>query len=299
MAVETALGPNLQGTNPGPNWSGFTTNWADFVRNVNGFPPAGLFGGGTVSIPEAIRGAINIPASSSPNNHGAGVAGYAMSASTTKGAVGVFGLAEANANGVSTWGANFAAANCATPWANCISANSGFNNWTGYGIEVDVGVQPMTGGAAPSHFLRGVYVVNAGNVNATGYAFDADNPVNTSTMSAAFHTSDGFSNTFGYIGTTASGNNTGSQNVVFRSRDSGGTLRTSSIFADPNGNFIFVAGPGALMVLEDGAGNSALSLQPNGSTPLININYALNMGASAAGDHSASSNRPPASATCA
>ena len=278
LALETALGPNLQATNPGPNWPAYSSNWAALSMNVNGYPPSALFGAGTASLPEAIRGAINIPANSSASNHGAGVAGYAMSASTTKGAVGVFGMSFPNSNGVQTWGANFVTFNCGTPW-NCLSG-AGLDSWTGYGIEIDTGVHAMAGGVTPGHFVRGVYIVNGGDVDATGYAFDADSPVKPVTMSSVLHSSDGFAATFAVIGTTSSGNNAGSQQLMLRSVNAGGTVTTSRIVADPAGNLVMNPGGNAELVLQDGAGNGALLVSPNGSTPYVIVPNSLNMGTS-------------------
>jgi hypothetical protein len=62
---------------------------------------------GNAIAPSANVGAINIPASANCGPHSAGLAGYAKTASTTTGAVGLFGEGNAAAAGVLAWGGNF------------------------------------------------------------------------------------------------------------------------------------------------------------------------------------------------
>jgi hypothetical protein len=93
--------------NPGnlTGWTGTSVyNFEGFAVDVGGYGPRQF---GSAIAPSANVGAINIPASANCGPHSAGLAGYAKTASTTTGAVGVFGEGNAAAAGVLAWGGNF------------------------------------------------------------------------------------------------------------------------------------------------------------------------------------------------
>jgi hypothetical protein len=93
--------------NPGglSGWTGTSVyNFEGFAVDVGGYGPRQF---GNAIAPSANVGAINIPASANCGPHSAGLAGYAKTASTTTGAVGLFGEGNAAAAGVLAWGGNF------------------------------------------------------------------------------------------------------------------------------------------------------------------------------------------------
>lgn len=290
IAIETALGANLQGTNPGPNWPTFSSEWADFSRNVNSYPSTSFFANNGMAIPYAIRGAINIPANAQGLSHGAGVAGYAITASSNNFSVGLFGMALANATnfagvtGVNTVTSNCVAQICANGGgfqssANVAGAEFDLNlmkvgtaayNGNGYGLEIAGGVE-----AQPAGNLDAIHIFPAGGFSGA-------------TWKKGFSTEDGAADVGVSVGAKASGNNVPSQPIEMRARTSGGLNVIVGLFADSSGGLNLFPAPGAQITLMDGGLNGALSIAPNGSTPFVAIGNQLQLG------HSAFASRPNA-----
>lgn len=263
---------------PGPAWASFANNWSQFAINVNSYPASSYFGENTTAIPQAIVGALNIPSNSAGSNHGAGLAGYALTKSTTVGAVGAFGFGGAAASGTSGWGGNLLVTNCSQP--QC-ATQTGLTNTVLYGLEIDANEYLLPGAGTPNTSLRGIYIIGASEVKGSGinYGVDIDSFGYLQSpklkWDSAFRTEDGIAVTGLDIGTTGTGNNVGSQPINFRSRNGGGTNLTSTIQADAGGDLVVQPAPNTVIALQDGNGNSVL--QTNGSTNTVNLGASTNL----------------------
>src|SRR5258708_18346028 len=94
-----------------PTWTALNTVWDGFRVSVGEYPVNAEFGNNTTAIPQAVAGLINIPSTATGNNHGAGVAGYALTSAPSIGAVGVFGFGGINSPNAASWGGNFLVTN--------------------------------------------------------------------------------------------------------------------------------------------------------------------------------------------
>lgn len=135
--------PALIVTNSNPDGQkGFTDlktkNPIGFFVDVGGYGAPSFSG---LSIPEAITGALNIPESATLTNHGAGVSGYARSASPSMGAVGLYGQGDAIGANTTAWG------------FNTRTIDNGVKTNGLWGGEIDVSVT-VTG-----NFVRGLDIV--------------------------------------------------------------------------------------------------------------------------------------------
>lgn len=260
---------------PGPAWVTLNNNWASVANNVGGYPTNSYFGNGSTGIPEALRGSIKIPSSVNADGaHGAGVAGYALTASTTKGAVGVFGFGAVTGTTESAWGGNFLVTNCAKPQCN---TQTGFGSFNVQGVEVDVNISKLAGGATPTGNVYGIGIIGAAEVKPTGSSYgihvDALNFQSTKIgWDAALYTEDATSTGIGFdIGTTGTGNSVGSQSFNFRSRDAGGVARAASILTDLAGDLITRPGASGQLIGTDNSGNIGYQLVTNGSAPYFYV----------------------------
>lgn len=137
-------------TPPSPSWGSYSQPYYPHVVNVNNLPqqsmPQGTGAAGqytSIGMVSSIVGAIDTPSTDSslaqpgnvPGFINIGTSGVSRSASTTKGAVGVFGGGMINAETAKSWGGNFVATNF--PYLSGVSTN-GFNNFRTSGLEVDV-----------------------------------------------------------------------------------------------------------------------------------------------------------------
>lgn len=247
VATPVASGA-LQHTNSlaGPAWRSYAGNWQGVSVNIGSYPAASLFGSGTVPIAEALVGMLNIPSTSTAYNHGAGVSGYARSASTTQAGVGVFGWGMMAADNVQAWGANFGVTNCETP--NCIGSG-GHSGDTLYGLEVDVNIAPLAAGhGVPTGGARGLYIVGgstirpAGGLN--GIELDGAGMGMTPHLhwSNAVRSDDGSSDVFASIGALDERTKvaSGSQPIVFNARNSAGAVSQSTVTEDQFGNLVLL-----------------------------------------------------------
>lgn len=244
----------------GPQWASYGSSFRSFEVNLNKFPDTSFFGGNVFGITEAITGAIKVPSTDATGNHNAGTAGYCVTESLHKGCVGAFGAAHVGVNGNSgaglpwsVWGANFLASNTERQWA----APNGFDYGNVYGIEIDLGLSPLSGGGTVTNIVkRGIYLMTAGSATTTnvsrGFEIDA---LGEDHFKDGFYTADGSVRDIGVnLGTGLKGNNVGSQAIQFRSRNGAGTDAVSKIFADASGNLLIRAGSGAVIQLGNAAG---------------------------------------------
>lgn len=152
-----ALGTTVQPS--GPIFPGLSTIYDSMRVSVNGFPITSQFGQNAVGLVEAFTGAVEIPSSANYGNHSSGVSGYARTASTSVGAVGLFGGGMLNGVAGSAWGLNTVTSNC--PTLSCTSgAGSGGIIW---GYELDI--NNFSPGA---NVIRGVHALGNSEVPATG-----------------------------------------------------------------------------------------------------------------------------------
>jgi len=245
------------------SWAGLTKLWYAMRINVNNFPSNAEFGSDLAPIPQGITGSMDIPASVTFANHGAGVAGYARSASTALGGVGTFGAGLVAANSViGAWGANLLVSNTATihnPVSHANPPGPGYNLTNLYGIEIDNGVHPLAGGGTPNISGRGIYMVIGGSIQPLAAVYnciDMDN-VNFAACrwNNAINISDGVAATGLNLGTATQGTESGSQPIKFKSRDSVGTVNYSQIFSNAGGDFIMLPANGHLIVSTDSDGS--------------------------------------------
>jgi hypothetical protein len=272
QAIETALGADLNGANAGPNWASLTTNWADLSRNVGAYPSNAWFGDESTAIPEAIRGSISIPASVTADGaHGAGVAGYCLTASTNKGCVGTFGYAGSTVGGAYVVGGNFLASNTGQPQ----TLTGGHSELAVVGAEIDVHIVPLAGGAAPTLPVYGLGVIGASPIKPIGaaYAIHLDalgyNQTPKGQWDAAVITEDATAPIGITLGTALEGNGVASQSIQASGRDGGGVTRTGIQLVDSAGDWVVRAGSGAQVLLEDSSGNIGAQVVPSGATPYL------------------------------
>ena len=269
---------SLQYTNSlsGPAWGNFTGNWQGVTVNIGSYPAASLFGSGTVPIAEGLVGEMNIPASSTAYNHGAGVSGYGRTASPTQGGVGLFGWGMMAADNVQAWGANVGVTNCKTP--NCIGS-AGYSGATLYGLEIDVNLAPVAGGGNPLGGARGLYLVGGSSVHgqSTLTGLDVDSPGIGMTphlhWDYALHSDDGAAAVALGVGALdeRDGRSSGSQAIQFTSRNPQNTVQTSVVSADQDGNLVVVPAnklvvKGSLAVNQHTPASSSESCTPGQTT---------------------------------
>ncbi len=254
------LGQTVAAT--GPAWSSLATNLASLYVNINNYPPADLFGAGTVGLPEGIRAAMVVPVTSNTGNAANALAGYCETYSAVTGCVGSAGFAFPKIASASVWGANFLTSNCPTgAGGNC--HNTGLQNITAYGIEVDAGIANLPGGISPNTAVRGIYVQNGGEgttANPTFNAYEADHV--TQAWHNSFYSRDGAADQAGlYLGAAAAGAGQFSQKIVLHAESAGSAPLDSTLQSDASGNLIINPGSGSsLIALQDGAANTLMAL---------------------------------------
>ncbi|KKK68553.1 hypothetical protein LCGC14_2942900, partial [marine sediment metagenome] len=251
----------LNHVNTGPaSWVSLPlSDWHSASRFIiNGFPESAQ---NIVGVVQTLVAGIEIPSDASMasgSGHGAALAGYARSASTNVGGVGLYGQGRVNANTVSAWGANVAVGNCA------IQACTDTNGFTGnslWGLEINARiVSPAT-----SVNLRGLDLVGAATLQPGGEAraitirplgvFESP-PIK---WKSGLHIFDGSVDVGIRLGTNAEGNSTGSQTIQFLSRDAGAVERTAQFQADLSGNLTVAA-----------AGNNVADFRADGDFQIRN-----------------------------
>lgn len=266
----------ITAANAGPTWASYSGNF-DFIRvTLNNYPVGAEFGNNAVPIASVITGAIEVPASAAGGNANFGIAGYARTASTSQGGVGLFGQGLANADGVSVWGGNFVISNAPLQGA---AVNSGHNNVVMYGIEIDVNL--VSNGGTPNVPTRGIYLVSGTTATTLGLfdAIDIDAVGTPWKIGTNFN--DGVCSIAAInVGATGTGNNVGSMPILLNGRDSGGTAKQASIQTDPGGDLVLSPATGAvfsvngLQVLANG-GTTAKSFLASGTA---GVGYATGAG---------------------
>jgi hypothetical protein len=195
---------------------------------IGNFPVTSEFGANAAHVYTNLMAGVNVP---STYNGVApfGIAGYGLSSSPS-GAVGVAGFGLVNANGSPAWGGNFGVANC-PEITTCVTGHR-FNNFVGWGIEVDVGLDSVPAVSNPSFALRGVQFT--GDIRMTPAeigsnvlrAIDIDSPkINQNPRlqwPQAIYTAPGAAITALSVGQSRVGNNAGSQFIILNSTNSGG-----------------------------------------------------------------------------
>lgn len=257
----------------GPAWSSYAGIWDQFAVNVNSYPASQAFGNNLTPIAGAISGYINIPSTASGGNHNQGVAGYAVTSSSSTGALGTFGFGGVSTNSASAWGLNSVTTNGISPQP---ASNSGYANNVLYGYELNFNIMRTPGGGNPNSAVRGIYMIGASEVQTSNImtAIDIDshgyfqNP--RLPWKIGFNTNDGAVTNAVNIG--AASQNTGStssssQPITFNSYVSG-SLRSSTISTDPFGNIL----------LTPTTGTGAANIVPNGSFyPAVNNTFTLGL----------------------
>lgn len=167
------------------NPSGLTSWTVEETQNLEGVGvDIGNYGtrsfGGN-SIPTSVSGAINIPATSTLYGQGVGIAGYAKTASTTTGAVPIFGQGDCEATGALVWGVNTVSQDNGfqtTVWGAEIDVNLSNVNSAAFGVNVVGGstVEPTSGtygfwvgplgtfSTPPKRWSKGVFVGDASSI---------------------------------------------------------------------------------------------------------------------------------------
>lgn len=231
-------------TPPSPAWG---TNYGVFngvLSNVNNFPATGIFTNGNFgSTPNAsaLTGAILVPANDLTTFITAGVTGLIANESGNPG-VGLFGWC-VQLNGTYTaqcWGANFGSTNAATIGA---PTNTGQDMHVIYGAEADINVYKKAGGVTPAGAARGFAIFSGSEVVPTGGAvgleIGAYSQAGIVGWTAAITIDDGPSTAGIQIGRAGvTGNNLGSQSIIFDTISSGGVAGQDSILADANADMI-------------------------------------------------------------
>jgi len=260
----------------GPDFSSLTINYDSLRVAVNNFPASSEFGSGVGEVVSSITGGVDIPSSAT---HGAfSVSGYARTASDVGVAVGVFGMGQINADGmagISSWGGNFIATNCA---AQVCATNTGHTVINTYGVEIDTNLM-KSGGGAPAGNSTGLYITGGSEIQPAGNtnAIMIDpmgvfaSPVIPWKNGLQFNDGSASGSAI-TVGVTGRGvNNVGSMPIYLNSRTAGGVVLQSTILTDGTGDLILRGGPGGEIVLEDGAANIGLQMFPNAGTPYIQI----------------------------
>lgn len=248
---------NLQGpvirecNNPG----GLSSWTANSPKNFEGFavelgqPPDRSFG--SAGLPIAITGHINIPASASLTNHGAGVAGYADTASPTTAGVGLYGEGNSRANNALAWG------------INTRTQDNGFFVPVLWGAEIDLNVDN------PGTTPIGVEVVGGSTVepgNSIGFKVSPLNPFNTLKIrwQRAFMSDDGAAIVGLELGSQQNQANSPSQDIRLYYRRNGNVrAQCFSLTTDGSGNTILGGG----LTGASGSGPALFDITGNPSGP--------------------------------
>lgn len=251
---------NLQGpvikeaNNPG----GLTSWTTNSPKNFEGLavevgqPPERSFG--SAGLPIAITGHINIPANAALTNHGAGIAGYADTASPTTAGVGVYGEGNSRANNALAWG------------INTRSQDNGFSVPVLWGAEIDLNVS--NAGTTPI----GVEVVGGSTVepgNSIGFKVSPLNPFNTLKIrwKRAFMSDDGAAITGLELGSQQNQANSPSQDInIYYHRNSNVRAQCVSLTTDGSGNTLF--GGGLTAASGSGPGLFDITGNPAGASPI-------------------------------
>lgn len=245
----------------GFSWTGSATQNYEALSVEVG--PFGARSFGNIGLPHAISGAVYVPSTANIVAHGAGLAGHAKTESTTTGAVGVFGEADARADGVNVFGANF------------VANDRGYAAAGVFGIEIDVNQSNA------SSTVFGIYIAGGGTVTpATTAQAIRINPLGVGTTpkkrwTQAIAFTDGSADTaleIGSIEETVSG----PQLIEAFRRDGGGSrLAHYTIGGDGTGNTFFrQEASGAIFDIElsDGAGGYNRNLRLYGGNVGVGYN---------------------------
>lgn len=240
----------------GPSWRNLSAIVDANKYDINGFPTANEFGGNATGTVQALVGSISVPSVSSATNHGAGVSGYAQTASRTTGAVGVFGFGSTSARNGQAWGGNFMAQNC--PVAAHCETGSGVSPSNLYGAEINVNLY-KSGSAVPNAATRGLYIVGGSETESSHPIFNALEVESPGAFQMpkllwknAIIVADGAARNALVVGATGIGNGVGSQPVIFTARDRKGAVLQSALQSDAAGNFLITSPRSALAVLQSG-----------------------------------------------
>ena len=255
------LAPQTTSSDPGPSWGTLTNVYDSFRVVTNNYPIGAEAGANTAAMVQTFVAGVDIPVTSTKALHAAGLAGYARTASSTTGAVGVYGAGTINAdgsgNGISAWGANFAVENC-DGTTNCFS-NTGHTTVDLYGVEVDMNVVKTPAGGQPSGNVLGIYVVGGSGIQPLGQAKAVDveqmGLSNGVPWKNAFVSEDGAATVAFYAGKGTKSGATGSQAIQMGFQTPSGTSGSASFGSDQSGTLVITSGiSGAGFLIQDGGG---------------------------------------------
>jgi hypothetical protein len=222
-----------------------TQNFEGFSSHVGTALTRQFGAGGLIT---GINGSVNIPSGSTAANHAQGVAGYASTASTTTGAVPLFGYGTAGAASTNIWG------------ANTVTENKGYACSGMWGYEVDINCDNASVGV-----IYGVHVTGGSSVelsNGFSFAYRVDAlGVGTSPKKrwgTGLSINDGAVINGIDMGTISETANSASVPINFRWRNGGNAGSTAAfIHLDAASNFAFKT---------NNAGSTGQYMSPGGST---------------------------------
>lgn len=234
------------------------TGWTNNVPSAYEVISADLGGYGTrqhgpTGIPTAVGGAVNVPVGANAAPHANGIAGYAKTASTSCGAVAIFGHGKSLANNALSWG------------INTVSEDNGFLT-TVWGAELDFNIQNV------NTTVLGVQVVGGSTVEpALAIGFQVA-PINaftspTKRWSHAFDSQDGAARTGLQLGAVFNQANSESQSIVMNFKNAA-NVRTQCFYlqSDTGGNMNMRGGAAGTIftIAAGGAATPPISMLNNG-----------------------------------
>lgn len=241
------LSGQVRGNRPGPVWGVQTGLYDGWRVSINSYPESHENVNGNTAI-NAIVGAISIPNTASSGG-GVGVAGYAETDSSLSGAVGLYGQGGLLSGGPDAFHPNFffglntVCMNATIPPAS----GNGFDNFSGYGYEMDVNLR-LVSGAAPKGTFRGI-VLTGGCEGQPTMGFDGISIESPGVFQSpkikwkkGLHISDGAAEIGIDLGTNNEGNTQGSQQIRFNSRDAGAVAKVAVLATDFSGNLSYIPG---------------------------------------------------------
>jgi hypothetical protein len=234
------------------------TSWTHNVGSAYEVLSADLGGYGTrqhgpTGIPTAIGGAVNIPSSATAAPHANGIAGYAKTASTSCGAVAIFGHGKTMATNALSWG------------INTVSEDNGFQT-TVWGAELDFNIQNAL------TTVLGVQVIGGSTVEpalAIGFQVAPINAFSSPTKrwSNAFDSQDGAAVIGMQLGAVHNLASSESQSFIMNYKDAA-NVRTQCFYmqSDNAGNFNIRGGAASRLftIAAGGASTAPISMFGNG-----------------------------------
>lgn len=232
-----------------PDWAHLQNIYTGSRVSIGNYPVDAEFGRNGTGIVQGIVGAVQIPSNMIAQNHSAGVAGYARTASTTNMAVGLHGFGGITADGGQAEGGHFLSTNCGAQWC---PPGTGVNASNNYIIEADINLMNTPNGP-PQGNAFGLILFGASETAPAGsfQAIRIDSP-------GVFHSpvipwkeglfvADGAASVGINLGATTLNPTSESQPILLQSRAPGANT-ISVIQAGSNGDLTLSAGSGTTVV---------------------------------------------------